>query len=282
MQVADRLVEQFPESPHALTLAGSIYHAFGEQASADRCWEKSLTIAPDFAPTSQRMGEAAWERGEYDLAVSHLRRAVAADPSSISPLTFFLAESLMNLGNTGEAIDVLEQAARQRRLSVDETSLLGHGYLQMGQYDKARDRLVAGLQIDPASSKIHFGLATVYARLGQLEASRKHREEYARLQSQKLDMTTGQRGSLRAGDLGNLHPFALMTYVNAGKIHAAQGDIRQAEKYWLRAVEVDPQHPEPRRWLELLYQQEGRQEEAACIRQGANSGQDPSKEARDE
>ena len=281
-QVAARLVTQFPDNPHALTLAGSVYHAFGEQAAADRCWEKSLSIDPDLAPTSQRMGEAAWERGEYDLAVSHLRRAVAADPSSASQLAFLLADSLMNLGSTEEAISVLEQAARQDALSLDAVFLLGHGYLQLGQYHKARDQFMAGLSIEPASSKIHFGLATVYARLGQLEDSRKHREQYAKLKFQKLDETVDQRASLRGMDLGDMRPFAVRTYVNAGKIHASQDDIRRAEAYWFRAFEIDPRNPEPRSWLELLYTQEGRQEEAARIRQVGSSAQNPPKELHDE
>ena len=251
-QVAQRLLERFPESPQALTLAGSVYYAFGDQAAADRCWEDSLSIDPDFAPTSQRMGEAAWERGDYGRAVSLLRKAIDADPSLTPAVAFLLADSLMNAGSPQEAVDALEQADGQGSLSVEGTILLGHGYLQTGQYDKAKDRFAAGLLMDPGSSKIHFGLATVYARLGQAEESRKHREMYAKLKTQKLDQTTSQRSSLRSTELGDMRPFAVQTYVNAGTIHASHGDIRQAEAYWVRAVELDPQHPEATRWLELL------------------------------
>jgi tetratricopeptide (TPR) repeat protein len=252
-QIAQRLLERFPGSPQALTLAGSIYYAFGDQAAADRCWEESLSIDPDFAPTSQRMGEAAWERGQYDRATSHLLKAIETDPSLTPAVAFLLADSLMNTGSPQEAVDALEQADAQGPLSVDATFLLGYGYLQTGQHDKAKDCFAAGLLIDPTSSKIHFGLATVYARLGQAEESRKHREEYAKLKAQKLDQTTSQRSSLRSTELGDMRPFAVQTLVNAGTIHASHGDLRQAEEYWVRAAQLDPQHREATRWLELLY-----------------------------
>lgn len=272
-EVADRLLERFPDSPPALTLGGSVYYAFGDETAAERCWEKCFTIDADFAPAWHRMGEAAWEHGEYDKAASHLRRAIDADPGLNRTLAFILADSLMSFGNTEEAINVLEQGAHDSPQSLDELFLLGHAYLQVGQYQKAKDQLKAALLIDPGSSKVHFGLATVYARLGEAEESRKHREDYAKLKSQELDETTRLRASLRGLDLGDVRPLAVRCYLNAGKIYAAHGDVLQAEKYWLRAAAVDPQHPEPRAWLAVLYTEQGRREEALRVRQGGNLAQ---------
>lgn len=252
-EVADRLLERFPESPQALTLGGSIYYALGDQGAADRCWEKALRIDSHFAPASLRLGEAAWERGEYETAVSHLRRAIDAGRALDSASEFMLADSLMSSGKTAEAIDLLEEAVRERRLSLGGTFLLGHGYLQVGEYQRARDLFEAALRIDPASSRVHFGLATVYGRLGEAEASQRHRQEYAELKSRELDDRSDGRAALRELDLGDLRPLAVTSYLNAGILYASHDDLLQAEKYWRRAVEVDPEHPEAKKWLGVLH-----------------------------
>jgi tetratricopeptide (TPR) repeat protein len=268
--VADRLLEAFPDSPQALTLGGRIYYAFGDENRASRCWEKCLEIDPGFAATWHVKGEAAWEQGDYEKAADYLARAIDADPRLHRKLAFVLADSLMSSGNTEEAIGVLEQAAEDGALSLDSLFLLGHAYLQLGQYQKARDRFNAALVIDPESSKVHFGLATVYARLGEPEESRKHREEYAKLKSQSLEETTRLRASLRGADFADVRPLAGKCYVNAGKIYALHGNVLEAEKHWLRAAAVDPSNPEPRALLGVLYTEQGRQEDAVRVRQGGD------------
>jgi len=108
----------------------------------------------------------------------------------------------------------------------------------------------------------------VYARLGQPETSRKHREEYAKLKTQDLAETGHLRASLRHVDFANVRPLAGKCYLNAGKVYALHGKIQEAEQHWIRAVALDPQNPEPRTLLAVLYSEQGRREEAIRVQRG--------------
>ena len=201
-QLADRLLEAFPDSPQALTLGGRIYYAFGDEPSASQCWERSLQLDPEFAATWHVIGEAAWERGDYAGAAEQLRKTIEADPRLHAKLAFALADSLLNSGRAEDAVAVLEPPADKGPLSLDGLLLVGHAYAQLAQYEKAKDRFEAALALDPRSSKAHFGLATIYARLQRPEQANKHRQEYAELKKQDFANTERLRGSLRNTDLG--------------------------------------------------------------------------------
>ena len=274
-QLADRLIEAFPDSPQALTLGGRIYYAFGDEPSARQCWERSLQLDPEFAATWHVIGEAAWERGDYAGAAEQLRKAIEADPRLHAKLAFALADSLLNSGRAEDAVAVLEPPADKGPLSLDGLLLVGHAYAQLAQYEKAKDRFEAALALDPRSSKAHFGLATIYARLQRPEQANKHRQEYAELKKQDFANTERLRGSLRNTDLGNVRPLAGRCHLNAGKVYALNGNLVEAEKLWLRAAALDPRNPEPRTLLGLMYSEQGRAEEAVRIQQAGDLGGPP-------
>lgn len=268
-RVADRLLDFLPDNPQALTLAGRIHYAFGDEAAAAECWEECLEIDPEFAATWHVMGEAAWEQGDYEKAASQLRKAIAADARLRRKVKYPLADSLMSLGDPEAAVSVLEETTDGAPLTLDGLLLLGHAYLQLAEYQKGKDQFEAALAVDPRSSKAHFGLATVYARLGQPEQSRQFRREYVELKSQDLDETARLRESLRGEDYADVRPLVAMCCLNAGKIYALHGNVDEARSHWTRAAALDPRNSEPRTLLGLLDSHQPRREEAV---RGPNAG----------
>jgi len=261
-QLAERVAASYPTSAQALALVGRIYYSFGDVAKAEQSWEKCLTLNPEFAEAWSALGEAAWEHGRFERAASHLAKAVAIKPGLEAKKRFFLADSLMNLGRAEEAAGVLDEAARDRPLPPFGLFLLAHAQLELGRDEKALKQFEALLAGDPTSPNVHFGLARAYARLGQAELARKHREEYAKLKRQELADGAQLRSDFRKVDWGDARPLVRECYLNAGRIHATHGSLAEAEKHWLRALELDPQSREARTLLAALYWQQGRREEA--------------------
>jgi tetratricopeptide (TPR) repeat protein len=253
-QVADRLAESFPDDPQALTLAGRIDRAFGDSSKAGERWEKSLRLNPDFIEARGAIGVAAWEDGDFQKAVTHLRQA-AADPRLLAENIFCLADSLMNLGKAAEAAALLENAARSSRLSPAGHYVLGQAYVQSSEHEKARQQFEAALAGEPRFANAHYALAMTLTRLGRTEEARKHREEYTRLKKSDMAVRDREMGIGRSADRtdpAQVRRLAGAFCVGAGKTYAMRGRMDEAERHLRRAMILDPQNPEPRMILERL------------------------------
>jgi tetratricopeptide (TPR) repeat protein len=264
-QLAQQLLTAFPHEPSAWLLAGRIYYAFNDVPRAYECWDRCLAVDPEDVQTRGAMAEAAWEHGEFARAAEHVQRVTKTHPEVDPKLLYFLADSLMNLGRLPEAVQVLEAAARRQPLSPFGQFLLAQAYLQAGDYEQARTHFAALLEADPAAINAHYGLATAYTRLGQPEAARRHRELYAQLRQGELAESARLRPEMRRADWADPLPVVREAYLNAGKLWANTGQPAAAERLWLRAVELDPQHPPARSLLQLLYARQGREADAARL-----------------
>jgi tetratricopeptide (TPR) repeat protein len=265
LRVADRLLEQFPFDPRALTVAGRIYYSFGDESAAVACWENALALDPQLGGAWHALGEAAWHQGDYRNAAELLRKAIHVELGLEARVAYMLADSLANLGEAREAAEVLERADAENALRVDGRLLLGHSYLQLAQHQRAKEQFQRVLAADPASSKAHFGLTTVFTRLNQPAEAEKHRQEYAQLQSENVEQNSRLRKERRGQDIADLPPLASQCFLNAGKVFALQGDATEAERLWQRAVELAPQNSDAKALLRALYVQQGRREEAGRI-----------------
>jgi len=270
-QLADDLITSFPDSPQAYLLGGRIHYAFGDVGKAKDCWEKCLEVNSEFAPAWCSRGEAAWEHGQFAEAAGYLENAIRYNPQLDQKQVFLLADSLMNVGRAEEAVAVLQKAAGVGPLPPFGLFLLGNGYLELKEYKAAKEQFTAALALDPHSANVHYGLARAFAQLGQPEKAGEHRAEYATLKSQELAQTERSRPELRKRDWADVRPVARECYLNAGKIYAVHGDLDAAEKLWLKAVALEPRNPVPRKLLEVLYQQQGRQRDAILIARGIPS-----------
>jgi len=260
-QMADRLVESFPDHCPALLLAGRIQEAFGNSTKAVDWWERCLKLDPQFAEARAALGAAAWQRGDFENAVAYLETATAADPRLLRESIFCLADSLMNLGRASEAIAVLDGAARISPLSANGLMVLGQAYLQRKDYAKAKEKFEAALAAEPRLAGAHYGLATALGHLGQPEEAQKHREEYAKRSREQLAIWDRIHGAGRKSekvDPAQVRGLVAGFCVRVGRVYALRGRADRAEECWLRALAVQPQSPEARQHLEALYRQLGK------------------------
>lgn len=251
-QLAEELLQNLPDQPPALVLAGRAFYAFNDVARAQQCWETCLTRDPEHVEARCAMAEAAWEHGAFDRTAKHLDRVFDAHPQLDQKSVFFLADALMNLGETGRAAEVLERAARANPLPPFGTFLLGQAYLQMDEYEQARQQFAAVLAADPQAINAHYGLATVYTRLDQPEQARAHKDAYARLRKDELAESARLRPAMRKADWADPIPVLRECHLNAGKVYAQCGRWAATERHWLRAAALDPDDPRPRLLLRRM------------------------------
>lgn len=261
-QLAKRLLTTLPDNPQALVLAGRVYYAFNDVTRADDCWQTCLQRHPEFAEARCAVAEAAWEHGDFEQAAQQLNAVFAANPQLDQKQVFFLADALMNVGRSPEAVTVLERSAKHRSLPPFGLFLLGHAYAESGEYEKARQQFVAVLATDRQSANAHFGLATVYTQLGELEKAGEHRAQYAEQRKDELAESARLRPEMRKADWADPIPVVREAYLNAGKVFAGLNKLDETEAFWLRAAELDPASPRPRQLLALLHADQSREAEA--------------------
>jgi tetratricopeptide (TPR) repeat protein len=238
-----------------LALGGQLQFALGNSGQAIDWWEHSLRLNPQLAEAWCGLAVARWEHGDFEAAVTAMHQVQQTNARLADERIYVWVDALLNLGREREAITLLESRAQGTGLSPSGLLMLGQAYLQAEDYAQAQRAFAAALAAEPRLANAHYGLAKALTAVGQTEQAQKHHEEYARWKQQDLAVWDRLRGAGRGLEKANpaevrgvLGGFSL----RAGKIYAARGRFPEAEACWRRAVELEPQNPEPRQLLESL------------------------------
>ena len=255
-QVARRLVADFPDNPDAMEMMARVCLRFGQSASAVDYWRKCLEISPNYAYAYCGLAAVAESKGDQAEAVRLLRKALAIDPRSLQ-VQFDLAKAMVDQGQVEEAVGLLQTHVAMYPRSARGYVLLGAAQLQSGAFKEAKLAYEAAIKIDPLDDFPYLGLVTACSRLGEVEQSKRYREQFEKLrggetQARHTGRDTYDDAAYVCADLAGI-------YVIAGRLYLAQGNRVEAEQRWMRAAAVAPQHVESRQALLRLYQDTGRQ-----------------------
>jgi Zn-dependent membrane protease YugP/Flp pilus assembly protein TadD len=185
-------------------------------------------------------GMARFLAGDPASAIVLIDEALQLDPG-LASAHYNRAVVLTSQGHNDEALASIEAlfAARPEELEPflaipDLWYLRGTLRLDRGDYLGAIDDLSRALDLDPsepATLLCNRGLAWI--RLGELERALRDTEEALALA-----------------------PNDAVAYNNRGVIHRDRGNFEQAERDLRRAIEIDPQFPNPREHLAKLLKAE--------------------------
>lgn len=107
---------------------------------------------------------------------------------------------------------------------------LGHVYSNLGEVDKALETYKTLQKYAPDYAEIHFNLGVLYLRKGNIELAREHIREAAR------------------------ESIKEQTRLAAGNIFMKYGEFKEAERYFLDVLKVNPKNPDARKALVNIYQ----------------------------
>lgn len=237
LEIADRLLRDFPDSPESLYVRGSLLARYGFNDEAVKTWRACLKLFPDLAPVYELLGVNLLRRGENEQAVELLRNAVQLDPGS-AVAGLHLGEALNGLGRMEEAIPVLEQFLKTSPHSAEAHFQLGQACLYLKDYARARDCHQAALREDPSYLPACYGLATAYGRLGETDKAQKYQERYAGMIAESRSLE--QRRVRQNGDESELQQSLARAYLTAGQIYMDHGNTQEARRLWGRAAAINP------------------------------------------
>lgn len=274
-KIGDQLVGDFPEDPRAITLSGHICWALDEPARARASWEKCTQLHPDYAAAWTALGMDAFREGDFDRAAQCLGNAYRLAPEMAAGDLFMMTDALMSTGRPEEVVAVLEPVRKTQPASARAAVALGQAYLQLQEYEKAKQELLAAVGLEPRSATAHFALAQALARLGDEPHARKHREKYAELKAAEMAVSDRRRVDRLKTDMADLCPLAARFLAWTGEIYAAHGRVDKAEQLWVTSLAIDPASAEARRLLSRLHLAQGRGEEARGVTRDRDGAQAP-------
>ncbi len=259
IEVASRLVEDFPGSADAMVLMGNVYGKHGNSAEATRWWQRSLELDGDRADAYGGMAKLAMRRGQSEQAAELWRKALEID-ASMPGAHYGLACALMSLSRPGEAVGALEKDVAISPEAGQSHFLLGQAYLQTKEYEKAKAAYLKAIALRPDSWNAHYGLATVCARLKQADESAEYRRKFKELKAAELEVHIDRNSA--SVDLLLLRRQASDTHTDAGRFYRSHGRLPQATELWQRAAALDPDNVACRVALVSLYRSQKRTTEA--------------------
>jgi len=259
-QVAHDLLRDFRDDAEALDAVARLYQRFRNSKDAIRCWQRSIELDPDRgAAAHAAIAAVAFDTGDLEAAVEHYGSAVQQDPAS-STYPVNLGEVLINQGKPEEAVRVLEQDLKFHPYSGPAAALLGQAYLQLHQYDRARQHLESSVRMSPGYPAAYHSLATACAQLGEEQKAQEYRKKFQELQSHK---DRQRRRELKTkDDAAQLRETVAGTCADAARVYIVHGDVQAGERLLLRARELAPNGSPWLLTLADLYEQEGRLDEA--------------------
>jgi tetratricopeptide (TPR) repeat protein len=203
LEYYEKLAAAYPRDERAHFLLGGAH--FGQQnyAKAIAEYEKSVEIAPDYAPAYNLLGYARRANGQYDHAEKAFKTYIALIPNDPNPYDSY-AELLMKMGRFDESIAMYRKALAVDSHFAASRFGIASNLMFQGKHAEARSeawKLHQAARNDGERRTALFGAAVIYADEGKLDqALTELKKEYA--VAEKIDDAAAMAADLVAmGDV---------------------------------------------------------------------------------
>jgi type IV pilus assembly protein PilF len=172
------------------------------------------------------------------------------------PLLVLSAVIVLLSGCAGNQADDSNQESNRRK-AADYNTSLGLEYMSRGQYEVALGKLKKAIKEDPDYAPAHTVLAILYGRIGEQDLAGKHYSLAYEADSKDGDVNNnfgvylcqaGQRDLAIEHFLKALNdPFyssPMVALTNAGSCYLNSGELAEADKYFRRALNMEPEFPD--------------------------------------
>ena len=257
--VATELVRRYPDSSLALHTVARLYLELQQYSKAADIWQRCAVLAPNDAGPRVGLALVAMARGEDRQAVKILQEALAAGHRT-SELFQELATALQKASNLDEAERVLQLGLESYPGEPLLWTLLGQIQLQQDKLDDSEASLREAIRLQPDSTPAQFAMATVAARLGKPEAAT-HRQQFNVLKS-KHPLAENRFQVVYEAVFCNI---VVNTLCEAAGEYQRQNEPLEAERLYLRALELVPFNADTCRPLASFYHAAGKIGDAQLV-----------------
>ena len=237
LELAERLMKDFPDSVNAIMLMGNLWERHGDATKALKYFKKVLERDPKRADVYKGIGWFFMHKEQYEPAIEYWQKALEIDPN-IPDVHNNIALALMGQNKQSEAIEELEKDIKISPGSSFSYFLLGQIYLSQKEYEKARDNYEKAIDIQPNYTNAYYALFTLSAKLKQPDKAKEYMAIFKKLKAEEMKFLKDRNEAV--DDLIDMRKGAVDTYLLAGQMYQARGNFQKAEEILKKAATLDP------------------------------------------
>jgi tetratricopeptide (TPR) repeat protein len=265
LQEAVQLQKKYPNRIDPIYLQGMTYFRMGNSTEAEKHWRKCLEMNPQYAVAYTSLAGIKADKSKYEEALALYQKGLLLFPNDPQVITN-IGVSLIYLSRFDEAIKILTENIAKYPREMRAHIYLGQAYQQRKEYEKAKFHFEKALPVFPDNKKIYYGLARIYARLGEKDKATEARKKFSELSSRHIEQKLERRYE-HYDDYDLLTKNIAEIYVQFGTCYQIYGDTKEAERLWKKSAAHDAQNTECRRMLAVLYQKTNRNRDALTLYQ---------------
>ncbi len=257
---------------------GRSYVELGHVDSARYAFERALTIDTTYASAHFSLALLYEDEGEFDLALSHARRALELSQDNVD-YRYLVGSYLVRMGRSEDAIEHLLAVAEARPWHHASHYNLGQALLHTGRQEQGEAMLERAERLRAVDAKVVQHLNTVqavptdplaHAALGSALRLAGRRE--AAMRAYKMSYHLDPSNLEVQNNIANLHLVEHDTaaaidwyrrvlsqdstfvdvWVNLGVVHALAGETEHARRAWKRALRHEPDNEAAKAYLARL------------------------------
>ena len=245
-----RWLERDPDSPPALLALGKLQEQRDESSEARQTYRRLVEIDPEHDQARMRMTTILIQLSRAEEALPHLEYLRARLPHH-PELLVQSAQALDMLGRADEARATLDECLRHH--PDHASALLERGRIarQDGDALLAEEYLGRSVRLDPGNVTAHYQYSLVLTSNGKKAEAAKEEAAVQRIQADGERIKDLLQGRLqqKSDDPSAYHEVALIA-MRAGR-------PKEALRWLLEALRVDPDHAPTHRTLAALYHELG-------------------------
>ena len=160
------LSERYPGDPTVYNILGVINARTGQAEVALACYDRALSIKPDFAEVYNNRGNLLSRLGRNAEAIASFRQALQIKPEYAEAHNS-LGVALYDAGEIDEAVASYREALRVRSSYAEAQNNLGNALADLGQPEVALASFNAALQLNPRYFQAHYNKGNILRSLGR-------------------------------------------------------------------------------------------------------------------
>ncbi|MBW4533838.1 MAG: tetratricopeptide repeat protein [Pleurocapsa minor HA4230-MV1] len=249
-----------PDYEAAYFNLGVLYDQKGELDAAIAAYQQVITIQPDLVQAYSNLGSTYARQQEYSKAIATLRKGIALDPTwvtlhnNLGQVYWFNSQPELALTSFETAIILSPKMALAHHN-------LGRLWQQQGNYAEASRCFQHVLQLEPQNVLAHSSYAEVQQKMGNLASTLESWQRIIELEPDFVNaycqgkLTSSPEDlleiaklacarllqALKSGQQEEAYHHLWRTYGYMGDVLFEFGGIKQAESYYQRALQLQPE-----------------------------------------
>lgn len=233
-----KTVSLAPDYAEAYNNLGNALHDQGKFGKAIKAYKKAISIKPDYAEAYSNMGNALQDQSRFEEAINVYKKATSTKPD--------YAEAHYNMGiclrkqdRLEEALEAYKKAAVANPFFAEIHNNMGNLLQEQGNFDDAIEAFKKATSIKPDYAEAHTNMGIVYYKHGKTEAA---------ISAYQNAITT--------------NPNYAEAYYNIGICLTEQGNVNEAVNAYKKATLIKPHYAEAHNNMGNALHDKGKLEEA--------------------